>query len=127
MRYLSADEIFTIHQTALRKSSGAAGVRDAGLLLSIAEKPKAAFGGTELYPGIFMKAAVLLEAIAQYHVFTDANKRTAWMSAHVFLLVNGYRLRATTATVFRFLLRIAEKKISASDAARWLEKHSVKI
>jgi death-on-curing protein len=60
VRYLSSDDIVSIHDDILCEIGGLAGIREPGLLASIAEKPKTSFGGQDLYPDILTKAASLL-------------------------------------------------------------------
>jgi death-on-curing protein len=50
MLYISADDIVTIHDAVINEIGGSFGIREPGLLMSIAEKPKANFNGQELYP-----------------------------------------------------------------------------
>jgi len=126
VRHLTAEEIAAIHQRLLEETGGANGIRDFGLLFSLAEKPKTSFGGSELYSGIFMKAAVLLEALVNYHVFADGNKRTAFITAAVFLRVNGYYLRVKEIQGLQFMLAVANKRKKLTDIAHWLKTHCAK-
>ncbi|MBM7708814.1 type II toxin-antitoxin system death-on-curing family toxin [Enterococcus lemanii] len=48
----------------------------------------------KFYPSIYDKAASLLINIVKKNPFANANKRTGFMSAHVFLKINGYELNA---------------------------------
>src|SRR3990167_1879714 len=95
MRYLLAQELLVLHALVVDETGGSHGVRDVGLLQSIVQKPQTRFDGKDLYRGIFVKAAVLLEAVINYHVFVDGNKRTGLISAARFLDINGYTLAAT--------------------------------
>ncbi|MFH8979456.1 type II toxin-antitoxin system death-on-curing family toxin [Streptomyces varsoviensis] len=45
--------------------------------------------GVAAYEDVYEQAAVLLHAIAANHPLVDGNKRTAWLSAAVFLARNG--------------------------------------
>ena len=47
---------------------------------SAAARPQATFEGQELYPTVWLKAAALVESLAQNHGFVDANKRAAWLA-----------------------------------------------
>ena len=51
----------------------------------------AKFGGDELYPTLFQKAAVYAHHIIRGHVFLDGNKRTGLSCALRFLEVNGLK------------------------------------
>ncbi len=126
MRYLSAQDILVLHALVIDETGGSHGVRDIELLQSIAHKPRTNFGGKELYPGVFMKAAVLLEAIANYHIFVDGNKRTAFVATARFLAVNGYEIIATNKDTEKTVLGVAEKSLNVNKLSRWLKKNSRK-
>lgn len=127
MRHLSAEEILILHALVVDETGGSHGVRDAHLLASIAHKPQSAFGGKELYRGVFKKVAVLMEAIVNYHVFLDGNKRTAFTAAARFLYVNGYKFVPGTKEAERTVIAIATKDIDIEMIAEWLKKNSKKV
>jgi death-on-curing protein len=124
VRYLLAEEVLVIHDLEIERRGGAAGIRDVGLLYSIAERPKTAMFGKEFYPGIFSKAACYLESIATYHDFTDCNKRTSVLATSAFLGLNGYDLVAPNPELVRFVLAVATKKKSMEEIVAWLKKYS---
>ena len=123
MRYITAEELLMLHARVIDATGGSHGVRDIGLLQSIIVKPSAQFGGKELYAGVFRKAAVLLESIANYHVFVDGNKRTAFTATAYFLHINGYKLTATNKAVEKTIISVATKHISLNALEAWIEKH----
>lgn len=127
MKYLTAEEILVIHSEIIDKTGGLHGIRDAGLLISIIEKPKSKFGGKELYKGIFKKASVYLESLVNYHVFTDGNKRTGAVSAGRFLFINGYELTATNKELESFVMKIAVEKLDLKPIDDWLKRNSKKL
>lgn len=127
MKYLSGEEILIIHSQIIDETTGSHGLRDLGLFLSIIEKPKASFGGKDLYLDLFAKAAVYLEAIAKYHVFIDGNKRTSFVSAARFLAINGYDFDSTNKEVEKFIIDIIVKKFDLEKIAAWLKEKSRKI
>jgi len=126
MLYISADDIVTIHDAVINEIGGSFGIREPGLLMSIAEKPKANFNGQELYPDIFVKAAALYEGLCNYHVFVDGNKRTSAIAMYRFLYINGYELTATNNELVKYTLHIATKKPDILEIAIWIKKHSRK-
>ena len=126
MNYLSADEIQAINEVVVEESGGSIGIRETGLLASIAHKPQAGFGDDELYPDIFTKAAVLYEAIVNYHVFVDGNKRTGFAATARFLAINGYDLVATNKEIEDYTVSIATKNPDIESVAVWLKQHSRK-
>ena len=127
IRYLSAKTILVLHSEVIDASGGSHGVREPGLLAAIADKPCAALGGTNLYPDLFTKAAVYLEAVANYHVFIDGNKRTSFVVAARFLFENSYDFIATDKGIESFVLEVARDKTSITDIAVWLATHARKI
>lgn len=127
IRYLTGEEVLVLHSEIIDETGGLHGIRDPELLISIIQKPKASFGGKELYKGVFRKAAVYLEALAHYQVFLDGNKRTAFATASRFLFLNGYNFTATNKETENFILRVAIKKLDLNTIATWLERHSRKI
>lgn len=124
MNYLTPQDILVIHAQLIDATGGSHGIRDLGLLLSLVERPKAAFGNKELYPGIFQKTAAYAESLALYHMFLDGNKRTAISASARFLFLNGFELRASNKEVEKFMMKIVNKKMDISSIAKWLEKHS---
>lgn len=125
MKYLTAEHILVIHAEIVNTTGGTHGVRDVGLLASIIGKPQAMFGGDDLYPDIYTKAAIFLEAIANYHVFIDGNKRTAFAATLRFLFVNNIHITATQEEVVAFVIAVATKEKQVEDIAVWLKVHTV--
>ena len=61
-------------------------------------------------------AIILLVGIARNHAFLQGNKRTAFISAEVFLNVNGYSLQIVDSPILgEALERLIEGKISEED------------
>jgi death-on-curing protein len=125
VKYLTAEQALFIHARIVVETGGAHGVRDIGLLQSATARPQATFGGSDLYPDIWSKAAALLESLAQNHPFIDGNKRTAITATGVFLEINGFRLETTQKELERFTLRVATRKMGSVDTRNWLEQHVV--
>lgn len=127
MRYLSAEDILLLHALLIDETGGSHGVRDVQLLQSIAKKPQMRFAGKQLYANVLAQAAVLLEAIANYHVFIDGNKRTAFVAAARFLHLNGYEIQSSNKGVEKEMLKVATGKMSVKDIELWLKKHSTRM
>ena len=124
MNWLSIDEVYTIHEEIINQAGSTASVRDFSLLHSAVERPKAAYGGMEFYPTIFLKAAALLHSLCMNHPFTDGNKRTSWVSAKRFLKINNYRLKAERPEAVSFMLSVDNEKLPLKDISSWLKRHS---
>jgi death-on-curing protein len=91
-RYLTVPQVLFLHARLIAETGGSHGLRDLGLLESAAARPQAAFGGEELYPNLFTKAAALMDSLVNNHPFLNGNKRTGNSAAGLFLVQNGFRL-----------------------------------
>ncbi|PPG23430.1 hypothetical protein C5C66_03700 [Rathayibacter toxicus] len=74
------------------------------------------WGGSHLYPTVWLKAAALLHGLATTQSFVEGNKRTAWLAADRFLTVNSFALRDLgTSTVVYMVLAIARGTFSVEE------------
>jgi death-on-curing protein len=127
VRYLTAEQLLFIHSRIIDETGGSHGVRDVGLLKSAIARPRATFGGNDLYPDILQKAAALMDSVVNNHPFLDGNIRTAVTAVGMFLQLNDFHLTASQKTLVRFTLDVATKKLSIEQAAAWLQKNTLKI
>lgn len=121
--YLDPEEVIALNRLVVEKSGGSSGLRDAGMLEAIISKPQASFGGEELYPDLFLKAAVLFEATVNYHVFIDGNKRTAFISMATFLKNNNYELEVSDQEIEDFCVNTATNNPDLAEVAIWIKQH----
>ena len=120
-RYLSLEEVLELHRRVLALHGGSDGVRDMGLIESALARPKSGY-----YESLPEQAAALLQSFAGNHAFVDGNKRVAWVTADVFLRVNGYKMRVSASVAERFIIeRVIKKRIDVHEIAKWLEKYMV--
>lgn len=124
MKYLYPKQILYLHRAILEQSGGSAGLRDEGLLESAVYRPQASFGGQDLYPDLFTKAAALGHSLVSNHPFVDGNKRVGFEAIRLMLRLNGYDLHATVEEKLRFALAIAKGERSEQAIAEWLKPHS---
>jgi death-on-curing protein len=104
--------VYEIHERVLTKGGGGLeGIRDAAMLHAAVARPFTTFGGVELYPTDFDKAAALFHSLIKSHPFMDGTKRTAFASAVYFLQERGYALRRPLPKneVIRFCVEVAEE------------------
>jgi len=127
MRYLSFEEILSLHSLLIIQSGGASGLRDRGALESAVAQPEASFGGEDLYPNLAEKAAALGHSLIQNHPFVDDNKRIGHGAMEVFLLLNGYELEALVDEQEQVIIGVASGRISRSEFCEWLAKHLIEI
>lgn len=124
MKYISPEQVLFIHARVIAETGGLHGVRDVLLLESAVARPRATFGGHDLYADIYHKAAALMESLINNHPFLDGNKRTSISSAGLFLRRNNLRLEASQKGIEKFTVDMALKKKSLEDAAAWFREHS---
>ncbi len=86
MRYLTLNEVLTLHDRLIAQTGGSFGVRDIGRLESSLAQPRMTFDGVELYPTLVEKAATLGFSIIQNHPFLDGNKRTGHAAMEIFFV-----------------------------------------
>ena len=111
----------------IEASGGSPGVRDQGLLESAVYRPQASFGGADLYPDLFAKAAAVGHSIIKNHPFVDGNKRTGFEAMRLLLRMNGFDVRSSEDRKFDFVMEIASDPETDENAvADWLRSHSRK-
>jgi death-on-curing protein len=125
MRYLSLEEVLSLHSLLIAQSGGSSGLRDRGALESAVTQPEASFGGEELYPMISAKAAALGHSLIQNHPFVDGNKRVGHAAMEVFLLLNGYEVNASADDQERVILSVASGQMLRAELNEWLSYHIV--
>lgn len=122
MIYLTPAQTLFIHDRLIAETGGASGIRDLGLLAAAVARPQATFGGQELYPDIYRKAAALTDSLIRNHPFVDGNKRTGVTAAGIFLRLNGYRLVATNAELEGFALQVARGESNLDVMSKWFAR-----
>lgn len=123
--YHTKEQLLLIHSMLIDEIGGGHGVRDYHILLSLEHLPGQTFAGEELYPTIFLKAAVYARSIIQNHPFIDGNKRTGITAATIFLEKNGHIFSAHKGEIEEFALRIATEKLELEEIAAWLKDHTM--
>lgn len=100
------------------------GVRDLALLEAAVNSPFQTFGGEDLFPTIYEKAARLCYGIANNHAFIDGNKRAAIHAMEAFLMVNQKRLECNDDEMEDTIIKVANGRMSYEELAQWIEEHS---
>lgn len=68
-------------------------------------------------------AAAYAFGLAKNHGFVDANKRSAFQAAYVFLGLNGYDLDAEEPEVVDVMSRVASSRMTEGALATWMREH----
>ncbi|MBN9755107.1 Death on curing protein, Doc toxin [Pseudonocardia sp. Ae406_Ps2] len=104
-RYLSLADVLRFAAEALGQEPV---VRDFGLLESALARPATVLFGQDAYPTLHLKAAALVQSICGIHALVDGNKRLAWASTAVFLVLNGCPPRPDQDAVFDLVVAVSE-------------------
>lgn len=122
--FLSLEDVLLIHDEQLEAYGGIQGIRDKGLLESAVMTAQASFGGEYLHQTLFEMVAAYAFHIAENQPFLDGNKRTALVSALVFLDINGFVVLDEEMKLYDAMIAIANKQMDKYDLAELLENLS---
>ena len=120
--FLELDEVLRIHARSLAEHGGRDGIRDLGLVESALASAKNIlfYGGGDW----FDVAAGYAFHLAEAQAFIDGNKRTAVVSALVFLAKNGIYATPATWELYNAMIDVAEKKMSKANLAEIFRKRA---
>lgn len=115
------EQVLKMHDEFIEKFGGLQGIRDMNLLLSAIETPKASMFGEDLYPTIYDKAAAYLYHIVQNHPFNDANKRTGFGAAYLFLKANNVSILFDDESFESLVVEVAKGKKTKKEISYFFE------
>ena len=116
--WIALSAVLAMHEELLAEHGGAAGIRDQGLLDSALNRPRHLWQYES--PDLADLAAAYAHGVARNHPFVDGNKRTAFLTAYTFLVLNGQDLESSEADVVHMTLGLASGAISQGQYAAWL-------
>ena len=116
------ETVLTLHEQSLAQFGGLAGIRDEGLLDSALGRPQNLFAYGK--PTLFALAASYAFGLAKNHPFIDGNKRTAFVTAVLFLELNGLRFSAEEADAAVRTLALAAGEMTEAKYEAWLKANS---
>ena len=120
--FLTLAEVIDIHCNQMRLYGGLPGIRDINLLSSAIAMPHASFHGEYLHNDIYEMAAAYAFHICKNHPFVDGNKRTALVSALVFLELHGISISDPQGKLYDAMLDLSTGKLNKSEFAGILRK-----
>ena len=118
--WLDADIALAIHDRQLAEHGGPSGVRDQGLLESALAKPVNNWGYGE--NDLCALAAAYAFGVARNHPFTDGNKRTAWVLARTFLVLNDCHLVFEREAAISTVQSLAAGDLPEENLASWFRE-----
>ena len=122
--FLTLEDVLQIHEAQIEAYGGISGIRDQGLLESAVMMPQASFDGEYLHQNLFEMAAAYTFHLAENQTFLDGNKRTALVSALVFLDINGFEILDENMRLYDAMIAIANKQMNKYDLAKLFEELS---
>ena len=120
-------EVLIIHNEIVFAHGGANGVRDVGGLDSAIARPFQSFGGEDLYPSVFEKAAAIGESIIMNHPFIDGNKRTGYVLMETLLRIEGLKITATDDLLYAFVIDISTGNARFEQIVEWLKQNTFSV
>lgn len=79
--------------------------------------------GSDLYPTLVEKAAVLCFSLVTNHPFIDGNKRIGHAAMETFLVLNGTEIDAGLHEQERVMMDLAASRIDRGQLVDWLRQH----
>jgi death on curing protein len=123
-QWVLRETVLAIHEQLLAGFGGLAGVRDESLLDSALNRPQQSFHYAK--PALFGLAAAYAHGLVRNHPFLDGNKRIGFVTAVVFLEINGYKFEANEVDATVKTLALAARDLSEAKYAAWLRANSRK-
>jgi death on curing protein len=123
IRYLALSEVIDLHRQVVEQPGGSFGTRDLGALESAVAQPQMTFGGDDLYPTLFEKAAALGFSLVMNHPFVDGNKRIGHAAMETFLVMNGMEVDASVDEQEQIILSLASGELERYAFTDWLKDH----
>ncbi|MEQ9400238.1 MAG: type II toxin-antitoxin system death-on-curing family toxin [Longimicrobiales bacterium] len=108
-----------VHLDQMREHGGLIGIRDENALESALARAKQRWG-YEPDSSLPRLAACYAFGIGSNHPFRDGNKRLAFLSAAIFLGLNGHDLVAAEDEVVETMLALASGQLDEEDLTEWI-------
>ena len=121
-RYLSAQQVLSLHQGLIGVLSGDPGLRDLRALDAAVVKPTLVFEGEDLYPSLAAKAAALFHALVTTTPFVAASRGTAAVAAECFLAANGQALAAADQDLVQLATATEKGEMGIESIAVWISQ-----
>ncbi|MBX9785464.1 MAG: type II toxin-antitoxin system death-on-curing family toxin [Chitinophagaceae bacterium] len=120
---ITKEIVLKLHSLSIIEYGGSHGLRDEGSLESAIARPYQTFGGENLYPTVFEKAAAICESIIMNHPFVDGNKRTGFL-AMLAVLEEGFELLSSKEDTYQTVIDISTGSKATDEIVDWLKAKS---
>ena len=115
-----------VHFDQLREHGGLAGVRDENALEAALARPRQK-RHYDADADLATLAAAYAFGIATAHAFNDGNKRIAFLTAVIFLELNGKDVAADEAEVVQVMTALAAGKLGETHLTTWLRERLIRL
>src|SRR5690348_1054549 len=124
MFYLTLEHVHAIIDELSKRQGESIAIINKGQLEFALEKPHMMVFGTDPYPELYQKIAILMESINKGHTLSDGNKRTAIMAAEYMANENDARLVLPFKAI-RFSVEVAKDKddLMREIIQKWFKTH----
>ncbi len=116
------EAVLAVHDEQLAEHGGLPGIRDLGAVQSALARPRN-LASYEDCEDVARLAAAYAYGIVKNHGFSDGNKRTALVTADLFLMLNGYELSSAPAENVLTILGVADGSLSEDELAIWFRNN----
>ena len=116
--------VLRLHALSIAQFRRSHGTRDEGLLESAIARPYQTFGGNDLYPTVFEKAAAIAESIIINHPFVDGNKRTGFLAMLALLETESLIITASNELIYLLVIDVSTGSKSFEQIVDWLKQNS---
>ena len=114
--------VLAVHEEQLAVHGGLSGIRDRGVLESALARPRN-LAVYENCNDLARLVAAYIFGIAKNHGLIDRNKRTALVTADLFLILNGYELASSPVDNVLKILGVADGSLSEEGLAVWIDRN----
>lgn len=121
-RWVRTDVVYAVHEVQLARHGGLDGLRDPNAVQSALARPEqlARYGNPP--PDAAQLAAAYAYGLARNHGFSDGNKRTAWVTARVFLADHGIRMRLNSIDAIQTMEAVASGAMDEPQLVDWFRQ-----
>ena len=123
MKYLTHDDMLDLHTFAIERFGGRMGIKSQDKFQSVVAAPQQMAFGSELYPDLAGKVAVLGFQILKNRPFVGGNEATALLAILRFLEINDATLNdATPGDLADQLRAVLRSELDRDGFTAWLSE-----
>lgn len=126
MKWLTFDQVVTLHKKLTLKTGGSYGIKDEALIRSALMRGSATFDGEDLYKSEVEKIAATMHSLISNHGFIDGNKRIGITVMLLLLRINKINIQYTQQELINLGLDTASGKYTFLDITQWIQNHLIK-